>query len=181
MTDYRHTEAQDILLDRYKELCVDARYYDNKMWTLPVAAFSIMFVALKFIFELGPPEGEADLIGPKILLSVLNTLIFGGFLFLFAKYHLHQLITQEDITVLRDNLFDESSLVDETDKPIKLHARYTIQPGVPDYAPRVTKWFAPFSSTRFMLNIMVVALLCNFGIAGWFIYLGILRLLENTT
>jgi len=172
MSENRNNEKDiQLMTDRYKELCTDARYYDNKMWSLPTAAFSIMFVALKFIFELGDASNMNDMIAYKFLLSVLNSFIFIGFFILFAKYHLHQLVTQEDITVLREHLFGKLQINHKDGTPIKLQAKYTRQHGVPEYAPWTTKLIAPYSSTTFVLNVMVFTLICNLGISVWYLYL----------
>lgn len=97
--------------DKYKELQALGRHYDQKLWLIPGAAYAASAVLYAIIFK-----GETVLLG-RVVLSLLNPVIFLGFLFQFLKDRCFQLENQSILKEYGDqNSFSGDLNVVEQDR-----------------------------------------------------------------
>ncbi len=81
------------LLEQYKELCNDDRHYDQKLWLIPSAACTVSTLFFRVIFDLDLSDSP----GVRLLLSLVSTLVFSGFLLQYIKDRTFQLEIQNAI------------------------------------------------------------------------------------
>jgi len=77
--------------DQYRELNLYARHYDQRLWLVPGAAYTLSVVFYSIIFN-----ANTVLTG-RTTLALLNTAIFSGFLMQFLKDRCFQLRIQEQL------------------------------------------------------------------------------------
>ncbi len=82
--------SDNFQIEQYKELCNYARHLDRSLWLAPTAAFTITLLGLKSIFEI-----DAHLV--RVTISILNVVIFLGFLYQFARYKAYLVKNEKDI------------------------------------------------------------------------------------
>lgn len=140
------------LVDQYKELCNDSRHYDQKLWIIPGAAYTLSALFYKVIIE-------TTVLNGKVFLSLLNTLIFSGFLFQYVKDRAFQLEIQTALKKIQDR--NKNELINV--------AQYTgeLENDTNDrWFIRVTK---KHSAANYVFYVMFITLLVDIVIAVHFL------------
>ena len=71
--------------DQYRELNFYARHYDQRLWMVPGAAYTLSILFYSIIFKTG------TLLLGRVVLAVLNAAIFSAFFIQFIKDRCFQL------------------------------------------------------------------------------------------
>ena len=136
------------LIEQYKELCNDSRHYDQKLWLIPSAAYTVSALFYSVIFDL---SRNLDV---RLLLSLVNTLIFSGFLLQYVKDRTFQLEIQNAINKAQEQMPDMVK-VSQYSGMISTHPE--------------DRWFIKryrqTSAANYIFYIMLLTLLVQLGIS----------------
>jgi hypothetical protein len=139
---------------QYAELSNDGRHYDHKLWLIPSAAYGVSALFYRVIFE------SISLPNVCFLLSILNSLVYSGFLFQFVKDRAYQLENQSDLNRCES----------ETSGMIKV-VRFAGQLKADPKDRWFIRWLKPYSAANWICYLMISLLVFDVGLSAYFFVL----------